>query len=147
MNGRMSSPVCAIDEYLRDGETTIVRALTFADLSGFAIKPAGKPRNGETSGLYLPLSALLLLRSCTVVLSIYTFRFQIPYRASPRREITLFVLIVLDRTATDDPAAIPRRTSSIPSASSIHLSRCRHRHTNFYRAFTARRFRISMAIL
>ncbi len=41
MNGRIPSPVCAFDEYLRDGETTILRALNYADLSVFPIKIMG----------------------------------------------------------------------------------------------------------
>jgi len=38
MNGRIASPVCAFDEYLRDGEITIVRAPNCVDLGVFPIK-------------------------------------------------------------------------------------------------------------
>lgn len=42
INRRMPSPVCAIDEYLQDGEIMILQALNYVDLGVFAIKPVGK---------------------------------------------------------------------------------------------------------
>ncbi len=42
MNGRMPSPVCAIDEYLQDREIMILQALNCVDLGVFAIKPVEK---------------------------------------------------------------------------------------------------------
>ncbi len=61
----------------------------------FAFDRGNAQRKVDTYLLILPLSALLVVRSCTLLVSIQSSCFLIHYRAPPRRDISLFVLIVV----------------------------------------------------
>ncbi|KAK0217522.1 hypothetical protein EDD85DRAFT_368695 [Armillaria nabsnona] len=100
MNGRTPSPVCAFDEYLRDGGMTILRAPNLVDLGRFSLPDRVNFLLGESSGYFLGLDPLFFVTSCIVVAPINRFCFPFHYRPTPRREITLFVIVDTICTAT-----------------------------------------------
>ncbi len=67
MNGRIPSPVCAFDEYRRDEEITILRALILVDLGVF---PPWVFCIRQIFGVFSCLDSLLVITSCTVAVSI-----------------------------------------------------------------------------
>ncbi len=100
-NGRKASPVCAFDEYLRGGEIMILLGKMAADLEVFSLPNRVNFLLGNSSEYFLGFDSLLLVTSCTVVLSINIFCSFFPHRAHRRPEICLFLidLLIFDQSA------------------------------------------------
>ncbi|KAK0454302.1 hypothetical protein EV421DRAFT_1729521 [Armillaria borealis] len=69
MNVRTPSPICAFDEYLRDGETTIVRALSSAHLGVFPIETVTSVILAKCFAASNPSPALVPMRTSVFPLS------------------------------------------------------------------------------
>ncbi len=87
----------------------ILRGREPADLRVFSLPNRVNFLLGKSSEKFLRLDSLLLVTSCTVVVSINTFCSFFPYRACPRREIRLFVVFlhIFDASALPPAPTLP----------------------------------------